>query len=77
MITLNSILLDVYRKIASEAGQISRQAGSATLSSRDVQAAFKIHLPGELGKAAVDSGTKACVHFESSFKNWASCHFYL
>ena len=56
---LNSFINDLFEKIAREAGQITRYSKKSTLSSREVQAAVRLLLPGELCKHAITEGTKA------------------
>ena len=59
MSVMNSFIGDVFERIAGEAGRCARYAGRATLSSREVQTAVRLTLPGELAKHAVSEGTKA------------------
>ena len=47
------------------AEKASRQNAS-TLSSREVQTAVRLILPGELAKHAVSEGTKAVTKFEAA-----------
>ena len=65
MSVMNSFIGDVFERIASEAGRCARYAGRATLSSREVQTAVRLTLPGELAKHAVSEGTKAVTKFSS------------
>jgi histone H2B len=44
---------------------LSKAAGKATLSSREVQSAVKLVLPGELGRHAMSEGTKAISKYMS------------
>ena len=53
MVTLNSLFLDIYRKISKHAAELSRRGGGKTLSARDIQAAVKLSIPGELALHAV------------------------
>ena len=41
-------------------------AGKHTISSREVQMAVRLHLPGELSKHVVSEGTKAVTKYTSS-----------
>ena len=63
MSVMNSFINDVFERIASEAGQLARYNKKATLSSREVQTAIRLVLPGELAKHAVSEGTKAVTKF--------------
>jgi histone H2B len=63
---MNSFIDDMFTKIASQASQLVRTSKSGTLSSRDVQTAVRLVLPGELAKHAVSEGTKAVTKFTSA-----------
>ena len=65
MSVLNSFINDIFGRLASEAGNLTGHAGRATLSSREVQSAVRLVLPGELAKHAVSEGTKAVTKFSS------------
>ena len=54
---LNSILLDVYRKVARSAAEFSKFGSKQTLDALDVQSATKLLIPGELGSCAVQDAT--------------------
>ena len=62
---MNSFIGDVFERIAGEAGKLSRYSGRFTLSSREVQTAVRLVLPGELAKHAVSEGTKAVTKYTS------------
>ena len=66
MSIMNSFIGDVFERIASEAGKLAKYAGRVTLSSREVQTAVRLVLPGELAKHAVSEGTKAVTKFTSA-----------
>ena len=66
MSIMNSFIGDVFERIASEAGKLGKYAGRQTLSSREVQTAVRLVLPGELAKHAVSEGTKAVTKFTSA-----------
>ena len=59
MVTLNSLFLDTYKKISHHAAELSRRGGGRTLSARDIQAAVKLSVPGELALHAVNEGAEA------------------
>ena len=65
MSIMNSFINDVFEKIASESSRLVRYSKKHTLSSREVQAAVRLILPGELAKHAVTEGTKAVTKFSS------------
>lgn len=53
-------------RIAGEAGRLARYNKRSTLSSREIQTAIRLLLPGELAKHAVSEGTKAVTKYTSS-----------
>merc|ERR1711957_185755 len=66
MSIMNSFIHDIYEKVAHEASKLVRYNKKHTLSSREVQTAVRLLLPGELAKHAVSEGTKAVTKFSSS-----------
>ena len=70
---MNSFINDVFEKIASESSRLVRYNKKHTLSSREVQAAVRLLLPGELAKHAVTEGTKAVTKFSSWILDWCPC----
>ena len=66
MSILNSFINDIFERLALEASRLSRYNKKATLSSREIQTAVRLLLPGELAKHAVSEGTKAVTKFQSS-----------
>ena len=66
MSIMNSFIGDIFSRIASEAGKLAGYNAKATLSSREIQTACKLVLPGELAKHAVSEGTKAVTKFQGS-----------
>ena len=52
--------------IAVEAGKLVRYNKKGTLSSREIQTAVRLILPGELAKHAVSEGTKAVTKYTSN-----------
>jgi histone H2B len=46
-------------RIASEASRLTQYNKRQTISSREIQTAVRLLLPGELAKHAVSEGTKA------------------
>lgn len=63
---LNSFVTDIFERIAKEASKLSAYNQSKTISSREIQTAVRLILPGELAKHAVSEGTKAVTKFSSS-----------
>ena len=68
MSVLNEFVYDIFEKIARDAGELARVYGKRTLSSRDLQTAARMLLPGELSKRAVTHGTKAVAKYTTSDK---------
>jgi len=69
MMIMNSFITDTFDKIASEAGKLCKYNKKDTLSSREIQTAIRLVLPGELAKHAVSEGTKAVTKFTGSATN--------
>ena len=68
MSIMNSFVNDTFERLAYEAGKIIRYNRKATLSSREIQTACRLVLPGELAKHAVSEGTKAVTKYTSNTK---------
>ncbi|XP_047142904.1 late histone H2B.L4-like isoform X1 [Hydra vulgaris] len=59
MTIMNSFVNDIFERISSEASRLSVQNKKSTISSREIQTAVRLLLPGELAKHAVSEGTKS------------------
>ncbi|GIL92996.1 hypothetical protein Vretifemale_20477, partial [Volvox reticuliferus] len=66
MSIMNSFINDIFEKVATEASKLSRYNKKPTVTSREIQTAVRLVLPGELAKHAVSEGTKAVTKFTSS-----------
>ena len=66
MSIMNSFINDIFEKIASEAAKLARYSKKPTVTSREIQTAVRLVLPGELAKHAVSEGTKAVTKFTSA-----------
>jgi histone H2B len=66
MSILNSFINDIFEKIATETAQLARYNKKPTVTSREIQTAVRLILPGELAKHAVSEGTKAVTKFTSA-----------
>ena len=66
MEVMNSFISDIFDRVCAEAGRLARYNKKSTLSSREVQTAVRLVLPGELAKHAVSEGTKAVTKFSSA-----------
>jgi histone H2B len=65
MSIMNSFINDIFEKCATEASKLSRYNKKPTVTSREIQTAVRLVLPGELAKHAVSEGTKAVTKFTS------------
>jgi len=59
MSILNSFVNDIFERVAGEASKLASYNKKSTISSREIQTAVRLILPGELAKHAVSEGTKA------------------
>ena len=66
MSILNSFINDIFEKIATETSTLARYNKKPTVTSREIQTAVRLILPGELAKHAVSEGTKAVTKFTSA-----------
>eukprot|EP00761_Pharyngomonas_kirbyi_P011196 gb/GECH01011221.1/.p1 GENE.gb/GECH01011221.1/~~gb/GECH01011221.1/.p1 ORF type:complete len:126 (+),score=27.51 gb/GECH01011221.1/:1-378(+) len=66
MAIMNSFINDIFERIALEAANLARYNGTKTLTSREIQTAVRLILPGELAKHAVSEGTKAVTKYQQS-----------
>jgi len=58
MLILNSFVNDIFERIATEASKLASYNKKSTISSREIQTAVRLILPGELAKHAISEGTK-------------------
>ncbi|EAT45040.1 AAEL015682-PA [Aedes aegypti] len=66
MSIMNSFVNDIFERIASEASRLAQYNKRSTITSREIQTAVRLLLPGELAKHAVSEGTKAVTKYTSS-----------
>mgnify|MGYP001403993084 CR=1 FL=1 len=66
MSIMNSFVNDIFERIAGEASRLANYNKKSTISSREVQTAVRLLLPGELAKHAVSEGTKAVTKYTTS-----------
>ncbi|XP_076904662.1 histone H2B.3-like [Bidens hawaiensis] len=62
---MDSFINDIFEKLA-EASRLARYNNKPTITSREIQSAVKLVLPGELAKHAVSEGTRAVIKFSTS-----------
>jgi len=66
MAIMNSFVADIFEQIATEASRLARYNNRQTITSREIQTAVRLLLPGELAKHAVSEGTKAVTKYNAS-----------
>merc|ERR1711985_38995 len=63
MSIMNSFIVDIFGRIALDASRLTVHAKKPTITSREIQTAVRLILPGELAKHAISEGTKAVTLF--------------
>ncbi|KAH6818235.1 Histone superfamily protein [Perilla frutescens var. frutescens] len=63
---MNNFINDIFEKMVQDASRVARYNKKPTITSREIQIAVRLVLPGELAKHAVSEGTKAVMKFTSS-----------
>lgn len=66
MSIMNSFVNDLFDRIAGESSRLAHYNKKSTITSREIQTAVRLLLPGELAKHAVSEGTKAVTKYTSS-----------
>jgi histone H2B len=66
MAIMNSFINDIFERIAAEASNLARYNNKHTLTSREIQSAVRLLLPGELSKHAVSEGAKSVTKYMSN-----------
>lgn len=66
MSIMNSFVNDIFERIGAEASRLALYNKRSTITSREIQTAVRLLLPGELAKHAVSEGTKAVTKYTSS-----------
>ncbi|KAL0851802.1 hypothetical protein ABMA28_000111 [Loxostege sticticalis] len=66
MLIMNNFVNDMLEKFAVEAGRLCVHGKKTTMGSREMQAAVKFLLPGELAKHANIEGIKALNKYHTS-----------
>ena len=66
MSIMNSFVNDIFERIAGEASRLAHYNKKSTITSREIQTAVRLLLPGELAKHAVSEGTKHVTKYTSS-----------
>jgi histone H2B len=68
MSIMNSIVQDIFERIAEEAASLVRNNRGATLHPRAIRTAVRLIFPGEVAKHAVSEATKAHDKYKASLK---------
>ncbi|KAE9544617.1 hypothetical protein AGLY_000159 [Aphis glycines] len=63
MSIMNSFVNDLFERIAAESSRLAHYNKRSTITSREIQTAVRLLLPGELAKHAVSEGTKAVTKY--------------
>lgn len=66
MSIMNSFVNDIFERVATEASKLAAYNKRSTISSREIQTAVRLILPGELAKHAISEGTRAVTKYTSS-----------
>ena len=66
MSIMNSFVNDLFERIAAEASRVANYNKKSTITSREIQTAVRLLLPGELAKHAVSEGTKALTKYTAT-----------
>jgi len=66
MTIMNSFVNDIFERIAAESSRLAHYNKRSTITSREIQTAVRLLLPGELAKHAVSEGTKAVTKYTST-----------
>merc|ERR1712232_1429325 len=62
---MNSFIDDIFEKIGDESIHLVKYGRRNTLSSREIQTAVRLIVPGELAKHAVSEGAKAVTKYSN------------
>ncbi|GAA5943606.1 hypothetical protein JCM1841_004284 [Sporobolomyces salmonicolor] len=66
MLVLNSLVNDIFDRLADEPVKLVTYTYRRALSSREIQTSARVLLPGELSTHAIPEGTKAIAKFSSN-----------
>ena len=62
----NSFVSDIFERMAMKAYRLTKYGKKSTMSSREIQTAVRLLLPGAVAKHAVSEGTKTVTEYTSS-----------
>jgi histone H2B len=66
MAIMNSFVNDIFERVAHESSKLASYNKRSTISSKEVQTAVRLILPGELAKHAVSEATKAIAKYDGA-----------
>ncbi|XP_068622263.1 histone H2B type 1-P-like [Battus philenor] len=66
MLIMNNFVNDMFEKIAEEAAKLVKHTKKNTLTSKDIQFAINLLVPGELAKVANLEGAKAVAKYHQT-----------
>lgn len=66
MIIMDSFVIDVLDRIATESGRLARYNKKRTISSKEIQTSVRLVISGELAKHSVSKGTKAVIKYNEN-----------
>ncbi len=66
MEVMNSLVNDLFERIASEASNLAKISKRNTIGKKDIESAAKLVIPGEIGRLIRDEADKALSKFTSS-----------
>lgn len=66
MAIMNSFVTDIFERIASEAAKLSVYNKRSTITSKEIQTAVRLVIPGELAKHAVSEATKSISKYDGT-----------
>jgi histone H2B len=69
MTVMDNFVQDLFVRISSEASRLARYTKKHTITSREIQTAVRLLLPGELAKHAVSEGTKAVTKYNTAIES--------
>ncbi|KAI6175297.1 Histone H2B [Aphelenchoides bicaudatus] len=66
MMIMDSAINDLYKRLCTEAAELTAHVKKNTLQTGDMRSAVKLVLPAELGKHADTEGTKALAQYKEA-----------
>ncbi|VCW69400.1 unnamed protein product [Gulo gulo] len=60
---MDSFVKDIFEHMAGEASRLARSTKRSTITSREIQTAVHLLLPGEIGKRAVSEASKVVIRY--------------